>query len=298
MKLAQEPVHSFNTRSLVSKITEKRIASHLKALEGIKHPISAPERLAAGGEYVLTHFNAAGLHPMRDKVKGDCFNVIGQLGKKEEKPILVIGAHYDTVLESFGADDNASGVAALLEVAYALSPLQGDLTVQFVAFTLEESGFVGSRHYVRHIRQNRIPLWGAVILECVGYTNRTPGSQESPPGIPLPDRGDFIGLVGNAQAEPMRKAYEAAALNLNLPCRTLLVPGSGEAFPDTRRSDQVPFWDEGLPAVMLTDTANFRNPNYHWVSDRIDTLDISFTTQVARSVAAAVIDFANLKPVL
>ncbi|MDC4223620.1 MAG: M28 family peptidase [Candidatus Manganitrophus sp.] len=112
----------------------------------------------------------------------------------------------------------------------------------------------------------------------------------------LPSQGDFIGLVGNAAAEPIQKAYEVAVATYcpELPCVSLLVPGKGEALPDTRRSDHVPFWDRGYRAVMLTDTADFRNPNYHKKSDQLKTLDLTFITRVARSLAAAVIDLAEL----
>ncbi|MFQ5589355.1 MAG: M28 family peptidase, partial [Nitrospiria bacterium] len=211
-------------------------------------------------------------------------------------------AHYDTVPGSPGADDNASSLAVLLEVARVLSPMRGRLSPQFVAFSLEEQGFIGSTAYLEALEQQKTPIFGAVILECVGYTDMRPGSQRTPPGLPftLPDRGDFIGLLGNAPAAPIKSAFEAAvdAAVPDLPKIGLLVPGNGEALPDARRSDHVPFWDKGYPAVMLTDTANFRNPHYHQASDRVETLDIPFIVKVAKAVAATVIHLAELEPVL
>jgi len=214
---------------------------------------------------------------------------------------LVIGAHYDTVAGSPGADDNASGLTVLLEVARAVSGMAGNLVPEFVAFSMEEPGFIGSDYYVQEAEQAGRPIWGAVILECVGYTDHRPGSQQVPPGVPisLPDKGNFIGLIGNTQAAPIQAAFEFAAKDAapTLPFVGLLVPGKGEAIPDTRRSDHVPFWDRGHRAIMLTDTANFRNPHYHRESDLLGTLDIAFITDVARSLAATVIDLCGLKAV-
>lgn len=288
----------------VAQITEARILEHLQALEGEKHPIATPEALRNAAGYILTQMKSFDLDPLEEWIGEDrdksFTNIIGRLsGSRAGQKILLVGAHYDTISGSPGADDNASGLAVLLEVARLLSPMRGKMTLQFVAFSLEEEGFLGSDHYARQLRRNKIPLWGAIILECVGYTDRRPGSQKTPSGLPLPlpDRGDFIGLLGNVPAEPIQKAYEAAARDYcpDLSCISLLVPGKGEHLPDTRRSDHVPFWDRGYRAIMLTDTANFRNPHYHKKSDQIETLDIPFITSVARALAAAVIQLAELK---
>lgn len=289
--------------SRITQITEERLLGHLESLVGIRHPVTAPEGLRAAGAYIAGEMKSFGLDLLEEAIEGEhnerFVNLIGrESGGRAGKKILVIGAHYDTVADSPGADDNASGLAVLLEVARILAPLRGKLTPQFVAFSLEEEGFLGSDHYARQVRRNKIPLWGAMILECVGYTDARPGAQTAPAGLPikLPSQGDFIGLVGNAAAEPIQKAYEVAVATYcpELPCVSLLVPGKGEALPDTRRSDHVPFWDRGYRAVMLTDTAEFRNPNYHKKTDQLKTLDLTFMTRVARSLAAAVIDLAGL----
>ncbi|MFY9269259.1 MAG: M20/M25/M40 family metallo-hydrolase [Candidatus Manganitrophaceae bacterium] len=293
--------------SVITQISEKEIRAHLEAVVGIRHPVTAPEGLRAAKEYIAEQMKLSGLDLLEEVIEGgqdeQFVNLIGRMdgGGRTEKKILLIGAHYDTVPHSPGADDNASGLAVLLEVARVLASLRGKMTLQFVAFSLEEEGFLGSDHYVRQVRRNKVPLWGAIILECVGYTNQRPGSQQVPAGlpIPLPDQGDFIGLVGNTPAEPIQKAYEAAVAAYASPlrCVSLLLPGKGEALPDARRSDHVPFWDRGYRAVMLTDTANLRNPHYHRETDQIETLDLSFITQVARALVAAVIDLAELNRV-
>lgn len=302
-KALPSPLERAAVGSLIGQITDARILDHLQALVGPKHPVTSPEALWKTGRYILDRMETFGLDTIEEGIEGEnpsLRNLIGRTsGRGAGQNILVIGAHYDTVAESPGADDNASGLAVLLEVARVLAPLRGDLTLEFVAFSLEEEGFLGSDHYVDQAQSNKVPLWGSIILECVGYTDHRPGSQSSPMGLPiaLPDRGDFIGLIGNEIAEPVRKAFEGAISNYcpDLSCISLLVPGKGELLPDSRRSDHVPFWDRGYRSVMLTDTANFRNPHYHQKSDLLSTLDIPFITKVARVLAAAVIDLAELK---
>jgi len=291
--------------SLIESISESRILAHLQALEGVRDPETTPKATQAALSYLQGQMEGFGLEVERQAVdlpKAAPYpNLIARSkNKAPEQGLLVIGAHYDTVADSPGADDNASSLAILLELARLFAPMQGRLALEFVAFSLEESGFLGSKSYLKKARAQVRPIRGAIILECVGYTDVRPGAQRTPPGLPvaLPDRGDFIGLLGNEAASPIKEAFESAARESvpDLPVISLLVPNAGKAFPDTRRSDHVPFWDRGLPAVMLTDTAEFRNPHYHQRSDRIDTLDLAFITRVTRALCACVIDFAALQP--
>ncbi len=295
--------------SRISEITEDRILKHIRTIVGERHPETAPAALKNTAAYLVDQMQSAGLETVEGPIDASGAtpypNVIGRLkdtsADGSNKEILVIGAHYDTVAGSPGADDNASGLTVLLEVARAVSGMAGNLVPEFVAFSMEEPGFIGSDYYVQEAERAERSIWGAIILECVGYTDHHPGSQQVPPGIPipLPDKGDFIGLIGNAQAAPIQAAFESAAKKVapKLPYTSLLVPGAGETIPDTRRSDHVPFWDRGYRGLMLTDTANFRNPHYHEESDRLDTLDIAFITDVARVLAATVIDLCGPKAV-
>ncbi|MBN4054248.1 M28 family peptidase [Nitrospira defluvii] len=299
-----------NAFSRISEITEARILKHIRSLVGERHPETASAALKNAASYLVDQMQLAGLEtaegPIDHTGVSPYPNVIGRLKSAKSacglrKALLVIGAHYDTVVGSPGADDNASGLAVLLEVARTVSGMEGNLLPEFVAFSMEEPGFIGSDYYVQEAERAERSIWGAIILECVGYTDHHPGSQQVPPGIPipLPDKGDFIGLIGNAQAAPIQAAFESAAKKVapKLPYTSLLVPGAGETIPDTRRSDHVPFWDRGYRGLMLTDTANFRNPHYHEESDRLDTLDIAFITDVARVLAATVIDLCGPKAV-
>lgn len=208
---------------------------------------------------------------------------------KELAPIL-IGAHYDAVPGSPGADDNATGIAVLLEMAreFAAQPLK--YPVKLVAFDLEEMGFVGSEHYAEKLQQEQQELRLMISLEMLGYCDNSPNSQSYPTGLKYfyPDKGDFIALINNFPA-----LYDTIAIGNSIrkkgtPCEWLPVPNRGLPVPDTRRSDHVPFWDRGYRAIMVTDTANMRNPNYHQKSDTTDTLDLDFLTGVCQSLIAGI----------
>ena len=153
---------------------------------------------------------------------------------------------------------------------------------------------MGSRAYAAHLTSTQQSILGAIVLECVGYTRDEEGSQKIPPGVPVtvPTVGNFLAVIGNQGSHALTMVVEQA-MKSRIPVVPLVVPGNGELLPDTRRSDHTSFWEQGFPAVMLTDTANFRNPNYHQPTDTIETLNLDFMAQVADGVAAAVMELAG-----
>lgn len=221
-------------------------------------------------------------------------------GDWEELSPLLIGAHYDTVSGSPGADDNASGLVVLLEVASQLCALPLTRPVWLVAFCLEEQDRLGSQAFASRLRAEARELAGAIILECVGVARSQAGTQQTPPDVPIavPTQGDFLAIVGNEASRPLvgRLEQEAHRQAVQLKTLSLIVPGRGEAIPHTRRSDHASFWDADYPAVVLTDTANFRNPHYHRATDTVDTLNLEFLSTVVRTVAATVIQIAGVRP--
>lgn len=298
--------------------SKERILGHLKAFVGERHHESSSEALQSAAHYIASEMEAYGLEVTEQHFaeqggqsqKSAYPNVIAHLTKPAisgtsassntnfPKEVLVVGAHYDTVSGSPGADDNASGLAVLLETARLLAGKQSDLDVQFVAFSLEEQGYIGSEAFLQKAEETGTKIRGAIVLECVGYTDHRPGSQKKIPGLPiqLPDQGNFIGLVGNEAALPIKTCFDAAIAEAapGLARIGLIVPGRGEVLPDSRRSDHVPFWDRDLPAVMLTDTADFRNPNYHQPGDVLETLDLGFMTALSQGLAETIIRLAGL----
>jgi len=192
-----------------------------------------------------------------------------------------------------------------LELATVLRSFQFDRTVQFIAVNLEEPEqegapnsmiLRGSRALAAHARENGWEIVGVAVLESVAYAGETV-IQKAPEGLPikLPEFGDFIAVVGNEDSAKLVQAFAQAIerFQISLAYVPLLVPGKGEVLPDTRRSDHAPFWDNGYRAIMLTDTANFRNPHYHQPSDTLETLNLSFTANVCCALGGLVVDVAG-----
>jgi Zn-dependent M28 family amino/carboxypeptidase len=256
-------------------------------LVGERHPATAPQHLTAVENYLAAQLESIGYCVDRqpfEALEGTYRNIVGTRHPSSgpsPHPALLIGAHYDTVRGSPGADDNASALAVLLEAARALATVPLARTIRFVAFGLEEQGLLGSSAYVAALRQQRETLVGAIILECVGYARSEEATQRIPPGLPVavPTVGNFLAIVGNEASRTLTMAVQQA-MGAHVPVVPLIVPGNGEILPDTRRSDHVAFWERGFPAVMLTDTADFRNPHYHQSSDTLDTLNLEFMSQV------------------
>jgi len=278
-----------------------QLRGHVQALIGERHPVASPEALHRAERYVADTFRLMGLdvtgYPF-EAYGGTYRNVIATLpGAGVDHPPLLIAAHYDTVLGSPGADDNASGLAVMLEAARSLKGHALARDVRFIGFCLEEENLLGSRAYTAHLRAMNQPIQGMIALECVGYASPEPGSQQTPPGIPVhvPATGDFLGVIGNEPARSLVESLSRAARTLvpELKAVPLVVPGRGELLPDTRRSDHAAFWDHDYPAVMLTDTANYRNPHYHQPTDTMDTINFTFMEQVVRCLIAAVRDLAG-----
>ncbi len=230
-------------------------------------------------------------------------NVVAEKPAKSlDSGIIIIGAHYDTVEISPGADDNASAVAVMLEVARLLRNRSFERTVRFVGFTCEEppyfyTGDMGSHVYARTCRERGERIAGMVSLEMLGYFADQPDTQQIPPGIPrllrwaFPGRGTFLAAVGNLQswrlAWSFRRGFKQA---VRFPLYSVVLP---EALSAIRLSDNSSFWDQGYPALMITDTSFLRNPHYHLPSDTPDTLDYSRMTQVTLGLAGAIARLAN-----
>jgi Peptidase family M28 len=282
-----------------------RLRRHVAALEGVRHPIAAPAHHRAARDYVAEQLQALGLAPelLPFRFHGRTHHNVRALlpGRDPSRPRLLLAAHYDSTAETPGADDNASGVAALLECARLLLPRALAAGIEFVGLDLEElhgpTYRVGSRRLAQQRRARGERLAGALILEMVGYRDRSVGAQIVPPflGIDVPRTGDFLAAVGDAQSRALLDGFvtgaRAAAPELPIvPYRTRL---RGWLLPLTRLSDNASFWDAGYPALMLTDTAFLRNPHYHRRSDTSATLDFEFMAQVTEAVAGAAVRLAG-----
>lgn len=210
----------------------------------------------------------------------------------EPRGAWVLGAHYDSAPGTPGADDNASGVAVLLEVARLLRERKPGREVRFVAFGTEEPPAFGTRNmgswqYARGLKDGGVPVHGVVVLEMLGFYNPRPGSQLYPPFMHLffPGHGGFVGAVGNIESRGLLAAFGAAWRNSSrFPLTLSILPGP---FASLALSDQLNFWSHGYPAVMISDTAFYRNANYHESSDLPGTLDYEKMAEVANAIVAA-----------
>lgn len=284
------------------QVTQARLEQHVRTLtEDIgERSVRTPENLRRSADYILGFYRSVGIPARLEHYEYngvEVANVVAEisLGPAPGRRIL-IGAHYDSVAGTVGADDNAGAVAVQLETARELMRLRGTaetgISVVFVSFALEEppaygTRFMGSRVYAAQARERNERIDGMLCLEMVGYTCAEPGCQSYPFPLGLlgyPKDGRFIGIVGNfASLGLTRSIVSAFKQNPDLPVVKLTVPFSGRLLPSVRLSDHASFWDEGYPAVMITDSAFYRNPHYHRPSDRMGTLDFRFMTQLVRS---------------
>jgi hypothetical protein len=258
--------------------------------------------LDSAANYVHATLGTLGyaLQEQRYEANGATFrNIEATLpGRGKTSEIILVGAHYDAVTGSPGADDNASGTAGMLELARRFRGSAPERTIRFVGFVNEEPPFfftedMGSRRYARAARQRGDNIVAMLSLETIGYYLDTPGSQRYPPilGAFYPDRGNFIGVVGNIGSRSLVRQVIGDFREL------ASFPSAGSAapkqIPGISWSDQWSFWKEGYDGVMITDTAPFRNKNYHEITDRPDSLNYDHMARVVDGVARAVQRLAN-----
>ncbi len=283
--------------------TQQRLQDHLHALTVNigERSVRVPENLEKTAAYITSFYQDIGV-----AVESRAYsyaelpldNIVAEIAfRADPKHRFLIGAHYDSVSGTVGADDNASAVAVQLEVARYLAEQKGtntlDLAVKFVSFALEEppvygTPHMGSRVYAKMARTQKEKIDGMICLEMVGYACHEPGCQDYP--FPLmfmdyPKQGNFIGIVNNFKSRGFaRGLVEQFQKNQRLPVVKLTVPFNGWIIPAVRLSDHASFWDQGFKAVMLTDSAFFRNPDYHTAADTMDKLDFEFMAEVVESL--------------
>jgi Zn-dependent M28 family amino/carboxypeptidase len=261
-----------------------------------------PGALHAAADYIEEQWTGYGCTVTHQnyQVHGvPCANIeVEVAGSARPDELIVLGAHYDTVRSSPGADDNASGVAALLEITKMLRALSPRYSVRCVAFVNEEAPFffrgdMGSLRYASAARQRGDCIRLMLSLEMLGYYRDEPGTQRYPPLLRYfyPAQGNFIGFVSNLRsARQLRWLVDAFKASSSFPLEAAALPWW---VPGVALSDHSSFWRYGYPAVMVTDTAYLRNPNYHSAHDVFTTLDYGRMTEVTLGLAASV---ASLEP--
>jgi len=262
------------------------------------------EELERAARFIEEELEEVGFAPRRQtfQVRGvDCHNLEVELeGYRDPDEIIIVGAHYDSVVGSPGANDNGSGVAATLALARIFSGRQPARTLRFVFFVNEEPPFfttpdMGSLVYARRSGERGERIRGMLSLETIGYYDDRPGTQKYPLGVLswfYPDRGNFIGFVANLRSRSLlRTALGSFRAEARIPSEGAALPGS---VPGVGWSDHWAFWQEGYPAIMLTDTAPFRDPEYHSPGDLPDRLDYERMALVVRGLEPVLERLAGL----
>ncbi|MFQ5508268.1 MAG: M20/M25/M40 family metallo-hydrolase [Leptospirillia bacterium] len=281
---------------------EQRLTDHVRALADHIGPrgLFAPEALSAAADLIEGCFESMGYSVWREPVDapgGLSHNIVAERPGTEPDPgVWLVGAHYDTVEGTPGADDNASAVAVLLEMAREFTRVDPKQTVRFVAFTNEEMPHFstqsqGAMVHAAGCRERGEQVHLMASLEMLGYYTDAPGSQAYPAGLSAcyPDTGNFVAVIGSMRHGIKLKRLVGAFRKVSgFPCEYLATPFW---MPALVRSDHFAFWLHRYPAVMITDTADFRNPHYHSGLDTPDTLDFAAMAQVSHGFAKA---FARL----
>ncbi len=264
-------------------VEREALVRHVDGLAGEigERNVFRPQALAAAADYIRTVWAAQGYEVAQQVYEAEgvaCANLeVSRTGVDRPDEVLLIGAHYDSVRGSPGANDNASGVAALLELSRLFADIAPALTVRFVAFVNEEPPFFfgrhqGSRVYAKSARRRGDDIRLMIALETIGYYREEPGSQRYPPVFRwfYPDRGNFIGFVSDFGSRAlMRRAARAFRAKCDFP---LEHTATFRLIPGVAWSDHWPFWRCGYRAFMVTDTAFYRYPYYHTTEDTPDKL--------------------------
>jgi len=282
----------------------ERLREHVETIAG-EYPhrdVQHMDQYRAARDYIRAQLETAGYEPEleRFEVRGrECANVVVErAGGAKSEEIVVVGAHYDAVPPSPGADDNASGVAGLLALARHFADGEPDRTLRFVFFANEEAPHfhtdaMGSLRHARQARADGEQIVAMISLEMLGYYTTESGRQQYPPllGWIYPDRGDFIGFVGNLSSrQAVKRAIGAFRDSAEFPSYGFAGPGFA---PGVSLSDHWSFWEVGYPALMVTDTAYNRNPHYHRPTDTPETLDYGRFARVVDGLEDVVGEFAD-----
>ena len=285
-------------------IQQARLEHHVWTLAGEigERNVFHPDALAAARDYIVREWRAQGFDPQSQRyvtqgVESSNLEVIleGAAGGSQS---IVVGAHYDSVFGSPGADDNASAVAALLELTRVVAHTPRTRTVRLVAFVNEEPPFfnwgeMGSQVYARAARRRGDDIRVMLSLEMLGYYRDQPRSQRYPPLLRwfYPDRGNFIGFVSNLRSRAaLLRVHRAFRNHCAFPSERAAVPSW---IPGVGWSDHLSFWREGYRALMVTDTAFYRYPYYHTADDTPEKVDYARLNEVANGLASALVELAD-----
>ncbi len=304
--VVSQPILSHNDPSAVT-VDPERLAAHVSVLSEQYSPRSYEyhENLGKCADYIRRQFAEMGgmLSNQLYDIYGTTYENVILTFPGIDTTRVVVGAHYDACGDTPGADDNASAVAGLIELARLLADVELQHTVELIAYCTEEPPYfatdhMGSAHHAAMLREQGVEVRAMIALEMIGYFSDEKGSQQYPMALLrlfYPSRGNFIGVVGNTkQRELTRRIKRSMRGATDLPVRSISIPSF---VPGVDFSDHRSFWAQGFPAVMITDTAFYRNKMYHGDGDTADRLDYERMSQVVVGVFEAVTGLAKSRSV-
>lgn len=300
---------------MLSPAEPKRLEARLARFVGERHLSGSPGHHQATADYIAETFATHGFEVERQPVEGPFgtgHNIVGRrVGTRRPERSWIVGAHYDTVLGTPGADDNGSAVAGMLELAELLADHRFGDTLELVAWDMEEvqtlraGALIGSTQMARAAKHAKRDIGGVIDLEMIGLCLKAEGTQSFPAGFERlfgetlrrvrarGMRGDFLAAIANGKSRALLDVVERSARRVGLPFERIEVVRFARLIPHFYRSDHAPFWKAGYPALMLTDTADFRSAYYHRPTDTMDTLDFDFIAKVVDAVALSVVALAE-----
>ncbi len=301
--ITQPLLFSPKTEKSGTEVDDKKLEVHVRKLSEEFHSrnFANIENLNKAADYIKNEFEKSG-GIVREQVfkegRNDYRNIIVSFGP-ETKERIVIGAHYDSCYDTPGADDNASGVAGLIELAHLFGKTKPSKQIELVAYTLEEPPFfateqMGSFVHAKSLNEDGVEVSLMISLEMIGYFSDEKNSQKFPLSILklfYPDQGNFVAVVGNfTNAFTVRKFKSLMSQTTDLPVYSINAP---KIIPGIDFSDHKNYWNFGFDALMITDTAFFRNENYHTTRDTAEKLDYQRMAKVVESMFDAVNKLIN-----
>ncbi len=315
LMLVADDHQPIDIQAIVDAVDSTYLIGDLVELQGVRHRTANPANLQGAKDLLWFQFDEYRLETQLQEFTYGSYtaaNVIGRkIGIENGASAYILDGHFDTVSDSPGCDDNGSAVAGVLEAMRVLSPYSFKKSINFIGFDLEETGLNGSLKYVADGIQDGETIEGVLNFEMIGYYSDAPNTQMFPNGFNFlfpaayaqvnadTSQGDFITNVSETDfSQPLMNAYKAAAAQYvpDLEVVNLTAPEGWQALtPDLGRSDHAPFWIAGIPALMLTDGANFRNPNYHTPNDTLGSLNFTFMRQVTQAAVATLAQLAEIQ---
>lgn len=315
LMLVADDLQPVDIQALVDQVDSVRLVGDLTFLEGVRHRTTGAAHLQETKDFLWFGFLDKALETTGQSFSYGGYsaqNIMGrQPGTSTNGDTYLLGGHFDTVDDAPGADDNGSAVAGMMEAMRILSQYPTKKSIKYIGFDLEEAGLIGSQRYVQEGIKADENLLGTIIFEMIGYYSEAPNSQTLPTGFNLlfPNayaevqsqnfKGNFITNVGKqGGSAALMQQYKTNADAFVPALRTINVeaPNAWQSLtPDLGRSDHAPFWVANIPAIMLTDGANFRNPNYHTPNDIVSTIDFTFMSNVVKGAVATLAQLAEVQ---